>query len=145
MSFKKILPLLFLIITNFVFAQVKIGENPNKIDAASIIELESTTKAFVLTRVSTTQMENIKPLRGALVFNTETNCVHYFNGIQWQNLCNTSDASKSSVGIKSTVDNGNGTITFNYTDGTYFTTSNLTGQRGLKGADGAKGDKGAQG
>jgi hypothetical protein len=30
------------------------------------------------------------------------------------------------VGIVSTVDNGNGTITFNYSDGTSFTTPNLT-------------------
>ncbi|MFC2009330.1 carbohydrate-binding protein [Chloroflexota bacterium] len=37
------------------------------------------------------------------------------------------------VGIESTVDNGDGTFTFNYTDGTSFTTSNLRGPRGAAG------------
>jgi len=36
-------------------------------------------------------------------------------------------------GIASTVDNGNGTITFNYTDGTSFTTSVLSGTPGPPG------------
>ena len=34
------------------------------------------------------------------------------------------------VGISSTLDNGNGTFTLNYTDGTSFTTINLTGPEG---------------
>jgi hypothetical protein len=32
------------------------------------------------------------------------------------------------VGISSTVDNGDGTFTLNYTDGTSFTTTNLSGK-----------------
>tara|TARA_R110002049_G_scaffold69228_4_gene179401 strand:+ start:4167 stop:5249 length:1083 start_codon:yes stop_codon:yes gene_type:complete len=36
-------------------------------------------------------------------------------------------------GILSTVDNGNGTFTLNYTDGTSFTTSDLTGPQGADG------------
>ena len=46
------------------------------------------------------------------------------------------------VGIESTVDNGNGTFTITYTDGSTFTTSNLTGPQGVQGP---KGDTGAQG
>ena len=71
------------------------------------------------------------------------------------------------VGISSTVDNNDGTFTLNYTDGTSFTTINMTGPGGksayeswlssggvgsendfllsLKGADGVKGDKGEKG
>ncbi|RXM41758.1 hypothetical protein BOW55_21075, partial [Flavobacterium sp. YO12] len=44
--------------------------------------------------------------------------------------------------MTTTVDNGNGTFTITYTDGTTFTTSNLTGP---KGTDGAKGETGATG
>ena len=36
-------------------AQVKIGDNPNSIDPASLVELQSTDKAFVLTRVTDTE------------------------------------------------------------------------------------------
>ena len=40
------------------------------------------------------------------------------------------------VGITSTINNGNGTYTFNYSDGSSFTTSNLTGPQGPAGLGG---------
>ena len=40
------------------------------------------------------------------------------------------------VGIQSTVDNGDGTFTLNYTDGTSFTTINFTGTAGQDGLPG---------
>jgi hypothetical protein len=49
------------------------------------------------------------------------------------------------VGITSTVNNGNGTYTFNYSDGSSFTTANLTGPTGATGATGAVGPQGATG
>ncbi|WP_218144575.1 collagen-like triple helix repeat-containing protein, partial [Maribacter orientalis] len=143
----KIKLLLFFILTSFcVHAQVKIGQNPNSINAASIVELESTDKAFVLTRLTTAQMQAITPLRGALVYNTDTNCVHYFNGAVWNNLCTITQA-----GTFTFVDNNNGTFTINYSDGTSFTSSDLTGPQGpqgdagLQGLPGAIGDKGETG
>lgn len=48
-------------------------------------------------------------------------------------------------GISSTVDNGDGTYTFNYTDGSSFTTSDLTGPQGPAGVDGLDGPMGPQG
>ena len=47
--------------------------------------------------------------------------------------------------ISSTMDNGDGTITFIYNDGTTFTTGDLTGPAGAKGDKGDTGDTGAQG
>ncbi len=49
------------------------------------------------------------------------------------------------VGIVSTVNNGNGTYTFNYSDGSSFTTSNLTGPAGAQGATGPQGPIGQTG
>ena len=43
------------------------------------------------------------------------------------------------VGVVSTVDNGDGTFTITYTDGTTFTTSDLTGPTGATGATGPAG------
>ena len=40
------------------------------------------------------------------------------------------DDGADGVGIDETIDNGNGTFTFNFTDGTSFTTSDLTGPEG---------------
>lgn len=93
-----------------LFSQVKVGANPNTIDASSIMELESSNKALVLTRLNTSEMNNISPLNGAVIYNMDTACVHYFDGTQWINLCDVSNASGFSF-----TDNGDGTITL--TDG----------------------------
>lgn len=80
--------LLFLLISTSIFSQVKIGDNPSVINASSILELESTDKALVLTRVSTAQMNAITPLHGAMVYNTDEKCMFVFEGSVWKNLCN---------------------------------------------------------
>ncbi|MGB5236987.1 MAG: hypothetical protein WBN59_05080, partial [Flavobacteriaceae bacterium] len=105
MNFKKTLFGLLLFAITSVYAQVKIGDNPNSIDPSSIVELESTDKAFVLTRVSDAQMQSISPLRGAMVYNTDTQCVHYFDGTNWSNLC---EGGTSGFTL---TNNGNGTYT----------------------------------
>ncbi len=69
------------------FGQVKIGDNPQNIDPSAVLELESTTKTLIITRVTTAQMEAIAPSVGALVYNTDLDCVHYYNGAAWVNLC----------------------------------------------------------
>ncbi|WP_411032233.1 hypothetical protein, partial [Spongiimicrobium sp. 3-5] len=89
---------------SFVGAQIKIGDNPQTIDAASVLELESGNRVLVITRASTVQMNNIAPLAGGMVYNTDTQCIHYYDGAQWLNLCEASNISL--------VDNGNNTYTF---------------------------------
>ena len=51
-----------------VFGQIKIGDNPQNIDPASVLELESSSKVLVITRVSTLEMEAITPQRDGLTF-----------------------------------------------------------------------------
>ncbi|MGB5376551.1 MAG: hypothetical protein WBN26_01050, partial [Muriicola sp.] len=144
MNSKKLIFLTFFLVCQWAISQVKIGENPNQINSASIVELESTSKAFVLTRVTTSQMLAIKPLRGALVYNTEDDCVFYYTGSTWVDLCNTN----TTKGSFTFVDNNDGTFTVNYSDGSSFTSSDLTGPAGAQGpagADGAVGPQGPQG
>lgn len=86
--------LLFLINMSF-FAQVKIGDTPNVIDTNSILELESKNKVLVITRVSTLEMNAITPLRGALVYNTDEQCVFAYDGTSWKSLCK--DSSSGSI------------------------------------------------
>ncbi|WP_299435573.1 hypothetical protein [uncultured Maribacter sp.] len=110
-------------------AQIKIGDNPNVIDTNSVLELESTSRAFVITRVTTAQMLAITPLQGGLVYNTDEQCVFYFNGAQWSNLCqNTSGNSLSitdnSDGTYSVDDGINPPFTFNGADETTSTLEN---------------------
>ncbi len=73
--------------------QVKIGNNPQNLHSASVLELESNNRVLVITRVNTAQMSAINPLRGALVYNTDEECIHYYNGVEWINICEALDNS----------------------------------------------------
>jgi hypothetical protein len=64
------------------------------------------------------------------------------NGGKWKPL-NTIGATGN--GIVSTIDNGNGTYTFNYSDGSSFTTAVLVGPQGAAGPQGPQGLTGATG
>lgn len=74
-------PLLFFV--NNVFSQV--GYGTNNPDPRSVIELQSTDKAFYLPRLTDAQIaaqSNWKA--GMLVFNTDKNCVYQRNNTQWE-------------------------------------------------------------
>ncbi len=88
MRFK--ISLIFVLLTNItLFAQVKIGENPSTINSNSVLELESPDKVLVITKMNTTTMNSTTPLKGALVYNTDENCVFSYNGTIWRSLCQT--------------------------------------------------------
>ena len=56
------------------------------------------------------------------------------NKLGWADLDSIEGTTgEQGVGISSTLDNGDGTFTFNYTNGTTFTTSDLTGPQGDNG------------
>jgi hypothetical protein len=79
----------FILLNTSLYAQVKIGNNPSAIHSNSILELESIDKALVISRMSDIQMNAIIPLRGALIFNTDQNCVFIYDGTSWKSLCTT--------------------------------------------------------
>ncbi|MGJ8737745.1 hypothetical protein, partial [Zobellia laminariae] len=83
------IPLFFIgfFLISFAQAQVKIGDNPQVIDPSSILELESSDKVLVITRVDSEQMATIVPNRGALVYNTTADCVYYYDGTAWISMC----------------------------------------------------------
>ncbi|NAY92469.1 hypothetical protein GTQ34_11105 [Muricauda sp. JGD-17] len=126
---KKILFLLALVGPMAVFSQVKVGANPEIIDPGSIMELESTNKALVLTRLNNEQMANLNPLNGALVYNVDTSCLHYHTGNQWVNLCELSSGisfTNNGDGTVTLVDGQDNEITFNGAEETITTlTDNL--------------------
>jgi len=89
-----IFPILFgLLCCSTLYGQIKIGDNPQNIDPSSVLELESSERVLVITRVTTAEMDAILPLQGALVYNTDLQCVHYYDGTQWVNLCENSGAA----------------------------------------------------
>ena len=255
---------LLVVCSSSLSGQIKMGDNPNAIDPASLLELESTDKGFLWPRLTVSQRDNINfPPKGLTIYNVDMNCVEVnvgtkaapdwlclsedsdnqtisdftldgnvltisleggntqtvdlssiqgqdsdqqqiqdfslngpiltitlenggtqsvdlssFEGFQgpegpqgeagldglsayqvWLGLGNTGteqdfiDSLRGTdgvvgsdgidgIGIESTVDNGNGTFTITYTDGSTFTTSDLTGPAGADGIDGTVGSDG---
>ncbi|TVZ48625.1 collagen-like protein [Olleya sp. Hel_I_94] len=112
---KQILLILTILITTNALAQVKIGDNPQNIDQNSVLELESTTKTLVVTRITTAQMNAITPLEGALAYNTDEDCLFQFNNNAWNSLCVDVMASET---VTSIVSNNDGTLTYTDESGT---------------------------
>ena len=70
-----------MLVSNTSYSQVKIGGDPDSIDDGSILEIESTTGAFIPPRMNTAQRDALPtPLRGAIIFNTDTNCLEVNKG-----------------------------------------------------------------
>ncbi|KAA2215951.1 bZIP transcription factor [Maribacter flavus] len=110
-----ILSLVLSMIASVAMAQIKIGDNPQTLDPSSLLELESNSRVLVISKVSTAQMEAIAPQRGGMVYNTDTECVHYFNGAQWVNLC---DAVSFTI-TNDPIENLRSTIAITQTQGNY--------------------------
>ncbi|QCE41688.1 beta strand repeat-containing protein [Psychroserpens sp. NJDZ02] len=111
---KKFLAILTLLLSANLFAQVKIGDNPQTIDQNSILELESSEKVLVVTRISGAEMNAITPLNGAVVYNTDVNCLFQYNNNSWTSLC--IDVMSSET-ITALVDNNDGSISYVSEDG----------------------------
>jgi len=95
---KKSLIFFFLIITSSVSAQIKIGDNPQELDVNSLLELESSSKVLVISRMTEVEMLLINPLQGAMVYNTDASCIYYYDGGQWNNMCAGENSSNMSWG-----------------------------------------------
>ncbi|MFM1878769.1 MAG: hypothetical protein RLZZ241_1635 [Bacteroidota bacterium] len=70
-------------------AQIKIGNAPELIHYSSLLELESIDKVLVITRVTSDQMIELRPLPGAIVYNIDTECLYFYKESAWINLCST--------------------------------------------------------
>jgi hypothetical protein len=69
------------------FSQVKVGDNIDAINANSILELESSSKVLVVTRITNSQMNAITPINGAIAFNTDEECLFQYRQNSWHSLC----------------------------------------------------------
>ena len=112
---KQILVLLFICPIFIGKSQIKLGSNVTTINSSSLLELESTTKGLLFTRMNSTQMNAVPAVQGLVVFNTDSNCLFNHNGTSWISLCRT--GTTSLIGTWQT--NGN-----SITGGTYLGTSN---------------------
>lgn len=94
MNKKTVLCLLFTACSSLAaLAQVKIGNNPGSINPNAVLELESTNKGLLLTRIALTSTTSAAPLTahvaGMFVYNTATANdvspgIYYNDGTKWQ-------------------------------------------------------------
>jgi len=73
--------------TGALQSQVKIGDNPTMINAASLLELESTARGLLIPRMTTTQRDAIAtPPNGLQIYNTTTNKTECYRLTQWESV-----------------------------------------------------------
>jgi hypothetical protein len=91
---KKLFAVSLLLWAFYTQAQVKIGNNPNTIDANSLLELETTNKGFLPPRMALNSISSVSPLTGTvpagmLVYSTGGTLAdgfYYWDGTQWRLL-----------------------------------------------------------
>lgn len=70
-------------VNNYMAGNLKIGTSDTVSNANVALEIESSSKAFVLSRMSTASRNAMTPVTGMMLFNTTTNTLNYYNGSIW--------------------------------------------------------------
>jgi len=82
---KSLLAFAFLFVIICAQAQVKIGNNPDTIDPASILEMEDTTRGILVPRMTTAQRDSIaSPPDGLQVYNITSSTMDVYRLNQWE-------------------------------------------------------------
>ena len=79
-------------------AQIKIGGDPNRIEASSILELEAKDRGILIPRMNGLERDSISQAptfndsisHGLLIYNTDQNCLNFYDSAGaggWTNLC----------------------------------------------------------
>lgn len=110
----KILLLICLLSSTYIVsnAQVKIGDNPNSINANSLLELESSNKGFLAPRVMLSYADSVTPMTapvpaGMLVYSsggTLADGYYLWNGTKWVSLLTSKYLRTNYVLVKSASD-----------------------------------------
>lgn len=68
----------------------KVGIGTTSPNASAAMEVNSTSQGFLPPRMTNTQRDAIaSPAMGLVVYNTITNCLNFYNGIAWMDVCGT--------------------------------------------------------
>jgi hypothetical protein len=108
---------------NFSFGQIGINTiTPNE---NTVLDIFSTDKGVLFPRLTNSDRLNItNPVAGLLIYNTSKNCLEWYNGSNWQNLCGIIDnvpAAPSNVIAES--GNAQATVSFSVSNSDFPVTS----------------------
>ncbi len=83
-KYQFLVSLVFLTLLNTSKLAAQLGIGTTAPDASSILDVSSTSKGFLMPRMSNTQMNAISsPAEGLMVYNTDASAVYVFNGKNW--------------------------------------------------------------
>lgn len=92
----KVILILFnvLLYTSICFSQLKVGDNVDNINPASVLELESTDQGILLPRLTTPQRNAQNSwAEGHVIYNTTDSCFQFFDGNIWDCMVGQSELS----------------------------------------------------
>ena len=87
LKFLKLIVVFFTVIISIKMnaqSDMKIGNNPGTKTSSAVLEVESTTKGFLMPRMDETQMKELKePTEGLLIYNLDQSCIYIYRGSEW--------------------------------------------------------------
>jgi len=70
------------------FSQVAVNTDGSSPDGSAMLEVKSTDKGFLPPRLSSAQRDAISsPAEGLTIYNTDAECIQFFNGTLWYDAC----------------------------------------------------------
>ncbi len=104
--------LLCLLLSQFSFSQVKIGDNPNTINANSLLEMESSNKGLLAPRVALNDLNNASPLTapipaGMIVYSSGgllPDGFYFWNSSKWLAVQTNANTRTNHILVKSASD-----------------------------------------
>ncbi len=87
-TFKVLFIAIAVIASCTISAQVSVNTDGSSADGSAMLEVKSTDKGFLLPRMTEAQRDAISsPSTGLTIFNTDINCLQWYNGTWWYNKC----------------------------------------------------------
>src|SRR6186997_1764089 len=83
---------------------VAINNDGSSAEASAMLDVKSTTKGFMMPRVTSAQRTTIaSPVLGLLVFDTDTKTIWAYNGSSWSNLTSAGGGGSLTLPFNQTV------------------------------------------
>lgn len=99
--------------------------------SSAVLDVKATDKGMLIPRMTTSQRNSVlNPAIGLIIFNISNNCLNYFSGTEWQDLCGINSdliGEISSLDCASHNSNGNltqGILSTNFTSTLFYTGGN---------------------
>ena len=87
-TFKTLFIAIAILASYSINAQVAVTTDGSSADGSAMLDVKSTDKGFLPPRLNTAQRDAIgSPVEGLTIYNTDKNCLEFYTGSYWRNLC----------------------------------------------------------